>query len=97
VAWKLQEEVDQLTEQLNLEYKAKLDAEKLAKQLEVQLGDYKETMEEAGMSRARIEALVRDLQTEIEELQDILQEEEERNRELSNQQPGSSTSYRQPT
>jgi len=52
--------------------------------LDVQLGDYKETMEEAGLSKSRTESLARDLQAEIEELKDLLDEEEERNRDLTN-------------
>jgi len=46
------------------------------------LGDYKETMEEAGLAKSQFESLAHDLQAEIEELKDLLDEEEDKNREL---------------
>jgi chromosome segregation ATPase len=61
LAWKFQEEVDSLTEQLDLEHKARINAEKVVKQIKSELDDVKEASEDAVRGRARADQLARDL------------------------------------
>jgi len=84
LAWKFQEEVDSLTEQRDLEHKARVDAEKVVKQLNSELQDVKQAATDATRNKSRADQLARELAAEIEEVKDRLDEEEDRARELQN-------------
>jgi len=86
ISWKLQDEVDSIADSLNREYRKKVKNMKLAKHLEVQIHEYRETAEEAALLKTKSEAIARDLQLEIEELRDQLTEEQDRNYELRGSQ-----------
>jgi len=82
LAWKFQEEVDSLSEQLDLIHRNRTDGEKEVKLLKQRLQETKENAEENLRGKNKADLLLRELQAEIEDLKDRLAEEEDRGREL---------------
>jgi len=82
LAWKFQEEVDSLSEQFDLIHRNRMDQEKEVKLLKQRLSEFKENAEENLRGKNKADQLLRQLQTDIEDLKDRLAEEEDRGREL---------------
>jgi len=82
MAWKLQDQVDRLTENLGAELKARSNAIKLMKGMEVEFNNNKETLEETLLNKTRLEVMQKDLKLGLEAYRDILEEEKDKNREL---------------